>query len=154
MIIGQVIKIAFLCVVVGSLSIPLGFQINSSPWVVYLGNVLGSLISAWILIFIGDRITSKKFRKKLSKRIMGRKIVTVYEAGEDNKKVKSARVFIDKHGLKFFAFLSPLFPGTTIATVAVYALNLDTKTFKRWMYTGVFFVCFAYVFGYWFFFVR
>lgn len=151
---GQIIKIAFLCVAVGSVSIPLGFQINSSPWVVYAGNVLGSLISAFVLIYIGDRITSPKFRKRLSKRILGRKIVTVYEAGENNRKVLRARLFIDKHGLKVFAFLCPLFPGTTIATVAVYALNLDSRIYRKWMYTGTFFVCFVYVFGFWWLFVK
>lgn len=154
MLISQIIKIAFLCITVGSLSIALGFKINSSPWVVYTGNVLGSLVSAWIIIFIGDRITSQSFRNRLRKRILGRKIVTVYEAGEDNKKIRHARIFINKHGIKFFAFLSPLFPGTTIATVAVYALNLDTKLFKKWICLGIFFVCFIYVFGFWWFFVK
>jgi hypothetical protein len=150
----SIIRIALLCIVIGGASIPISFTINSSPWVVWFGNALGSLISALVVIYIGDRITNQRFRDKMSKHRVSKKVVTVFEEGDDNKKVVKARVLIDKHGLRLFGLLCPIFPGVLFSTVAVYILDLDKKIYKRWMLTGVFFVSGAYVWGYWFTFVR
>lgn len=144
-----ILRIALLCMLLGVASIPVSFTVNSNPWIVWLGNALGSLLSALIVIFIANRITSNKFKKKLSKRRMTRKVVTVFEEGEDNKKVLKARIFIDSHGLKIFSFLSPVFPGVLIATVAVYLLDLDKRMFIRWMIAGIFLASGFYVFTYW-----
>jgi membrane protein DedA with SNARE-associated domain len=150
----DILIIAGLCVVIGGASIPLSFSVNSSPTVVWIGNALGSLLSAVLVIYIGNKITNKKFEKKLSKKYVGRKVVTIFEEGEDNKKVKKASLMINKHGLKLFAFICPIFPGVLVSTAAVYILDLDLPTFKRWVYTGIFFASGLYVFGYWWVFVR
>lgn len=149
-----IIKIALLCIVIGSASIPISFTINSSPVVVWLGNGLGSLVSALVVIFIGERITSKRFKDKISKRRIGKKVVTTFDEGQDNKKVQKARGFIDKHGLRFFAFFCPIFPGALISTTTVYLFDLDRKIYKRWLSAGIFFVSGAYVFGYWWVFIK
>lgn len=150
----DILIIAVYCIVLGGASIPICFEINSSPAVVWIGNALGSLISAIVVIYIGNRITNKKFEKKISKHYMGKKVVTVFEEGDDNKKVKKATVFINKHGLRIFSFITPIFPGVLISTVAVFILDLDMKTYKRWMFSGIFFASGLYVFGYWFVFVK
>lgn len=149
-----IIKIAILCIVFGAASIPLSFQVSSSPIIVWFGNALGSFISALIVIYIANRITSSKFRSHVSKRRMGKRIVTVFEEGDDNKKVLKARIFIDKHGLRIFSFFCPVFPGVLISTTVVYLLDLDKKLYKRWMSAGIFFASGAYVFVYWFTFVK
>ncbi len=151
---GSILKIAILCVVLGGASIPLSFQIHSSPVVVWIGNALGSLISAIVVVYLSERITSSKFKKKISKRRMGRKVVTVFDEGEDNQKVVKARFFIDKHGLRIFSFLCPIFPGVLLSTAAVYILDLDKQIYKKWMFGGIFFASAAYVFGYWWLFVK
>lgn len=151
---GQILQIALLCVAIGSASIPISFTINSNPFVVWFGNALGSLFSAAVVIYIGNRMTSDHFRNRAKKHRATRKVVTVYEEGGDNKKVMKARVLIDKHGLKIFSLLCPIFPGVLVSTVAVYALNLDRHTYIRWMLVGVFFVSGAYVMSYWWVFVR
>ncbi|HSW84993.1 MAG TPA: hypothetical protein VLF79_00050 [Candidatus Saccharimonadales bacterium] len=151
---ADIIKIAVLCVFIGGASIPVSFVINTSPWVVWFGNALGSLFSAVVVIYICERITSKKFRNKAVKRRLGKKVVEVYEEGDDNKKVLKARVLIDKHGLRVFSFLCPIFPGVLVSTIAVYVLNLDKHIYKKWMYTGVFIASGFYVFSYWLVFVR
>lgn len=143
-----------LCVAIGSASIPISFTINSNPFVVWIGNALGSLFSAYVVIYIGNRLTSDRFRQRAKKHRATRRVVTVYEEGGDNKKVMKARVLIDKHGLRIFSLLCPIFPGVLVSTVAVYALNLDRETYVKWMLTGVFFVSGAYVMGYWWVFVR
>lgn len=150
----QVIQIAILCIVFGGASIPISFTVSTSPWVVWMGNALGSLLSALFVIYIGNKITDKKSEEKLSKKRFTRKVVTVFEEGSDNKKVQKARILINKHGLRIFSLLCPIFPGVLISTVAVYVLDLDKKTYKRWMSAGVVFVSGFYVFSYWLAFVR
>lgn len=150
----DVLIIAAYCIVLGGASIPICFEVNSNPFIVWIGNALGSLISAMVVIYVGNRITNKRFEKKISKKPMGKKIVTVFEEGDDNKKVKKATLFINKHGLRVFSFITPIFPGVLISTVAVYILDLDKKIYKRWMFTGIFFASGLYVFGYWLAFVR
>lgn len=147
-------RIAVQCIVLGGASIPLSFNVTSNPWIVWAGNALGSLISAVVVIFIGNRITDKKFEKKMGKRRFTRKIITVFEQGDDNKKVQKARIIINKHGLRIFALLCPIFPGVLVSTVAIYALDLDKELYKRWMFVGVTLVSGFYVFGYWLAFVR
>jgi hypothetical protein len=149
-----ILQIAVLCVLIGAASIPVSFTVNSSPIVVWLGNALGSLFSAFFVIFISERITRKSFRTKMRRHRYSKKVVTLYDEGEDNKKIKKAGGYINKHGLKVFSFLCPIFPGTLIATITVYLLHLDTRIYKRWMFAGVFFASGAYVFGYWLVFVK
>lgn len=150
---GQIIKIAILCVVIGSASIPISFTINNSPWVVWFGNALGSLFSAAVVIYISERITSDKFKNRISKTRIGRKVVKVFDQDNDTKSVDKARGFINKHGLRIFGLLCPIFPGVLISTATVYLLQLNKRIYIKWMLTGVFFVSGAYVFGYWFAFV-
>lgn len=145
---AQIIQIALLCIVIGGASIPIAFTISDNPWVVWVGNALGSLISARVVIYIGNRIESKKFRKKASKFRIGKKVVEVFDQGDDNTKVIKAQSLINKHGLKLFGLICPIFPGVLISTAAVYILDLDKKTFKRWMFAGVVFVSWGYVFAY------
>lgn len=149
-----IIRIALLCILIGASSIPLSFKVNSSPIIVWLGNALGSAASALVVIYIGERITSEKFRQRVNKRKIGRKVVNTFDKGDDNKEVQRATSFIDKHGLRAFSFLCPIFPGVTISTVAVYLLKLDKKVYKNWMICGVVFASGAYVFGYWWIFVK
>ena len=150
----EILKIASLCIIIGSASIPISFTINGSPWVVWAGNALGSLLSAFVVIFIGDRVMSNKFRMRVSKSRVGKKIVLSFDEGADNKNVTKARIFINKHGLRIFSLLCPIFPGVLISTVTVYLLDLDKKIYKRWMFAGVIFVSGAYVLGYWWIFVK
>ena len=149
-----IIKIALLCVLIGASSIPISFKINSSPAVVWLGNALGSAFSALVVIYIGDRLTSEKFKARASKRRIGKKVVTAFDQGEDNQKVQKARDFINKHGLRVFAFFCPIFPGVLISTTTVYLLDLDKQKYKRWMLAGVIFASGTYVLGYWWIFVK
>jgi hypothetical protein len=150
----EIVKIALLCIFIGSASIPISFTINASPWIVWIGNAAGSLLSALVVIFIGDRILSDKFRLRISKSRFGKKIVLSFDEGNDNKNVIKARGFINKHGLRIFSLLCPIFPGVLLSTVTVYLLDLDKTTYKRWMFSGVIFVSGAYVMGYWWIFVR
>ncbi len=151
---SDILKIAGLCILIGAVSIPVSFTINASPWIVWLGNGLGSLFSAVVVTYICERITGASFKRRISYTRVGRKIVTIFDQGNQNKEVIKARDFINKHGLKLFSLLCPIFPGVLISTVAVYMLQLDTRVYRRWMLAGVFFVSGAYVFGYWFLFVR
>lgn len=150
----DILVIAVYCIVMGGASIPICFEINSNPLIVWTGNALGSLLSAMVVIYIGNRITNKRFEKKMSEKPMGKKIVTVFEEGDDNTKVKKATLFINKHGLRVFSFITPIFPGVLVSTVAVYILDLDKHIYKRWMFAGIFFASGLYVLGYWFAFVR
>jgi len=150
----DIFQIAFLCIIIGGASIPVSFTVNSNPFVVWIGNALGSLVSAVVVIYIANRITNARFKKKISKHRVGKKIVTAFDEGEDNKKAQTASSFINKHGLRLFSLVCPIFPGVLISTVVVYALNLDKKTYVRWMLAGVFFVSGGYVFAYWWAFVR
>lgn len=149
-----IIKIAILCIVAGAASIPISFNVNSNPIIVWVGNALGSLISALVVIFIANRITDRKFKKKANKHHFTNKVVTVFEEGEDNKKVLKVRIFVNKHGLRVFSFICPVFPGVLISTVAVYLFDLDKRIYKKWMITGVIFASGAYVFIYWWTFVK
>ncbi len=149
-----ILRIALLCIIIGGASIPVSFNINPNPVIVWIGNALGSLISAVVVIYIANRITSDRFKKKITRWRIGHKVVTLYDQGQDNKKVGKAGSFIDKHGLRLFSLFCPIFPGVTISTIAVYILDLDKKIYKRWMFCGVVFVSGAYVFGYWWLFVK
>jgi len=144
-----ILEIAVLCIVLGGASIPISFHVNSNPWIVWLGNGLGSLLSAVVVIYIAGKIKNKKFEEKVSKRRMGKKIVTVFEQGEDNKSVKKATLIINKHGLRVFSFFCPIFPGVLVSTAAVFILDLDKSLYKKWMFAGVFAASGFYVFGYW-----
>ncbi len=146
----NIIQIALLCIFIGGASIPIAFTINSNPFVVWAGNALGSVLSAVVVIYIGNRITDDKFKKKVSKWRMGRKIVTTYDESGNNVKVGKVRVSINKHGLRLFSLLCPIFPGVLLSTIAIYALDLNRKLYVRWMLLGVFLVSGAYVFAYWF----
>jgi formate/nitrite transporter FocA (FNT family) len=150
----DILRISILCILIGGASIPVSFGINSSPVVVWLGNALGSLFSAVVVIYIGNRITDEKFKKRISKRRMGAKIVKTYDEGTNNKSVGKAQRYINKHGLKIFSLICPIFPGVLVSTVAVFVLNLDKDIYKRWMFTGVIVVSGIYVFGYWWIFVK
>jgi len=149
-----ILKIAILCVFIGAASIPVSFTINSSPAIVWIGNALGSLFSALVVLYIGERLTSQKFKDRVSHRRVGKKVVKAFDEGGSNKEVQKASSFINKHGLKIFSFFCPIFPGTLISTVTVFLLDLDKHAYKRWMAAGVFFVSGAYVFGYWWIFVK
>jgi hypothetical protein len=149
-----ILRIALLCIVIGSASIPISFAINPNPFVVWFGNALGSVLSALVVIFIANRITNQRFKKKISRWRVGNKVVTLYDEGQKNKKVDKAGIFIDKHGLRIFSLLCPIFPGVTISTIVVYVLDLDKQIYKKWMLAGVFFVSGAYCFGYWFIFLH
>jgi hypothetical protein len=151
---GDIIKIAILCVLLGGISIPMSFNINSSPWVVWFGNALGSLFSAWVVIYLSNRIVSDRFRVRIKKNPISKRIVIIFEEGKSNKQVAQAHGFIKKRGLKLFALVCPIFPGVLVSTAAVYLLGLDRKTYSRWMLPGVFFVSGLYVFGYWAVFVE
>lgn len=150
----NIIQIALLCIFIGGASIPVSFTINSNPFVVWAGNALGSIISAVVVIYIANRIDNDKFKKKVSKYRVGKKIVKAFDSGNKNKKTEEATGFIQKHGLRLFSLLCPIFPGVLVSTVAVYALNLDKKTYIHWMLAGVFFVSGGYVFSYWWVFVK
>lgn len=150
----NIFKIAFLCITIGAASIPVSFKIDSSPFVVWIGNALGSIISALVVIFIAERLTSNRFKEHVRKFRFGKKIVTVFDEGDDNKHVQKASGFINRHGLRIFALLCPIFPGALIATAAVYLLDLDKKIYRFWLTIGVFLVSGAYVFGYWWAFVK
>ena len=151
---GDILKIALLCILIGAVSIPASFNVNSSPVIVWFGNALGSLFSVAAVVYIGERITDEKFKEKAKKRRMGEKIVKTFDEGNRNKNVVLARDFINKRGLKIFSLICPIFPGTLIATTAVYLLDLDKNIYKRWVTAGVFLASGVYVFGYWWLFVR
>lgn len=152
--IGQILQIAVLCIVIGGASIPVSFTISSSPVVVWIGNSLGSLISALFVIAIAERLASDKFRARVTKVRAGKKVVEVLDEGNANAKVDKTRNLINKHGIKLFALFCPIFPGALISTATVYTLNLDKHTYKRWLPIGIFLVSGLYVFGYWLVFVK
>jgi hypothetical protein len=149
-----ILRIAVLCILFGAASIPISFGVNNNPIIVWLGNALGSLASALVVFYIGDRLTSDRFKNKVGKRRFGKKIITVFEEGDDNKKVLKVRIMINKHGLRVFSFFCPIFPGVLISTSAIYLFDLDRKIYKRWMIAGIFFASGAYVFAYWWTFVK
>lgn len=152
---ANIIQIAILCIAIGGASIPVSFAINSNPVVVWVGNALGSLISAAVVIYIGNRITDKKFEEKVSKRRLGKKVVTVFTQDKsEDKKVEKIQVIVDKHGLRLFALICPVFPGVLVSTAAVYLLGLDKKLYKKYMLIGVFLTSGFYVLSYWWVFVK
>lgn len=153
-IFANIIVIAILCIFIGGASIPVAFTINSDPVVVWVGNALGSLISALVVIKIANKLSNKENDSKLKKRRYTRKIVTVFEEGDDSKQVKKASILINKHGLRVFSLVCPIFPGVLISTAAVYVLNLDKKLYLKWMSAGVVLVSGFYVFSYWMAFVK
>jgi len=150
----DILKIAVLCIIFGTVSIPVSFTVNVNPVIVWFGNALGSLLSALVVILIANRVTNEKFKSKASRFRVGKKVVTIFDEGEQNQKVKKASNLINKHGLKLFSFLCPIFPGVFISTAAIYLLGLDRKTYIRWMMIGVFFASGAYVLSYWWIFIR
>lgn len=149
-----ILRIAILCVLIGGASIPVSFGINSSPSVVWIGNALGSLFSAVVVVYIGEHITNEAYKKRISKRRIGKKVVKTFDEGQTNRGVIKARKIINKRGLKIFSLVCPIFPGVLVSTAAVYLLDLDKRTYKRWMFCGVVFVSGIYVFGYWWLFVK
>lgn len=149
-----IIKIAVLCIVVGSASIPLSFGINSNPFIVWIGNALGSLFSAAVVIFVGNRLTSEPFMERMRRHRISRKFAKAFDEGNDKKATIKTRNFVNKHGLRLFGLFCPIFPGVLLSTVAVYLLQLDKKMYMRWMFLGVFLVSGFYVFAFWFAFVR
>jgi hypothetical protein len=92
--------------------------------------------------------------ERMSKHRATRKIEKVFDQKEESKKTQKAQSFINKHGLRIFSLLCPIFPGVLLSTSVVYILGLDRKTYKRWMLTGVVFISGAYVYAYWWMFVR
>ena len=152
--IRNILAIAFLCITIGAASIPVSFTVNPNPVIVWLGNALGSLLSAIFVIYIGTRITDQQFKDKISKHRAGRKVVKTFDEGQDNKGVIKARDTINKRGLKLFSIITPVFPGVLISTVTVFVLGLDLEVYKKWMYVGIFLVSGAYVFGFWLIFIR
>lgn len=151
---ASIVKIAVLCIVIGGASIPVSFTISSSPTVVWAGNSLGSALSAIFVIVVAERITHDKFRAKVQKFRIGNKVVKVMDGGSENKQTAKARGFINKHGLRLFALVCPIFPGVLVSTATVYALGLDKRTFKIWLIPGVVLVSGFYVFSYWLAFVK
>ncbi len=152
--IKNIIIIAILSTAIGGASIPLGFAITDKVSIVYLGNLIGSVVSAMFVVFIGDKIKDQEFRKKINKRRAGRKVIYIFEQGENSKKVLKVKLRVDKHGLRLFSFFCSMFPGTLASSIAVYVLDLDRTIFKKWMFLGILFNSALYVFGYWFIFVR
>ncbi len=150
----DIVSIAFLCILMGIASIPLSFNINSSPVVVWFGNALGSLISALVVIYLINNLKNKKSHKRIYKSRIGKKIVNVIENNQGSDNVKDVNKFINKFGLRLFALFCPLFPGVLISTIVVYLLNLDKKTYLHWMSAGVIFISGIYVFGYWWIFIK
>lgn len=150
----NILTIAFLCIVIGAASIPVSFTVNSSPYVVWLGNALGSLISALAVIYIAEHLTSDKFKERIRKRRFGNKVVTVFDEGQENSHVQKVSGLVNKHGLRLFSLFCPIFPGALIGTAAVYLLGLDKKVYRFWLTIGIFLVSGAYVFGYWWIFVK
>jgi membrane protein DedA with SNARE-associated domain len=151
---GSLLKCAILCIFIGAASIPICFTFETKPLVIWLGNALGSLFSAFVVIYIAERITNQRFKKKVSRFRIGRKVITVFDAGESNKKVAKANKLINDHGLRLFALLCPIFPGVLISTTVVYILDWDKRIYKKWMFSGVFFVSGLYVLGYWLIFIK
>lgn len=152
--IRDILRIALLCVVLGGASIPFSFNVNSSPVVVWVGNALGSLFSAAAVMYIGDRVTDQKFKEKIAKKRLGKKVVVAFDESSSNKTVTKAVGFINRRGLKVFALLCPIFPGVLLSTAAVYLLCLDKRVYRKWMFSGVVLVSGLYVFGYWWIFVK
>lgn len=146
---GAIFKIAVLCIVLGGASIPIAFTVSPNPFVVWIGNSIGSLISAFVVIIVADHLADDKFKNRVRRFRIGNKVVTIMDDGDNNSKVKKARGLINKHGLKLFALICPIFPGALISTATVYALNLDKRTYKIWLIPGIFLVSGLYVFGYW-----
>lgn len=153
-LIFDILIIAVLCIVIGGASIPIAFTISDDPVIVWAGNALGSVVSALVVIYIANRMTSKKGTEKLKKKRFTKKIVTVFEEGDDNKKVKKASIMINKHGLRIFSLFCPIFPGVLISTGAVYMLDLDKKLYLKWVSAGIILVSGFYVFSYWVAFVK
>lgn len=151
---ADILKIAILCILIGGASIPVSFGINSSPLVVWLGNATGSLFSAVAVIYILNRLVSDKFKARISRSRVGKKIIITVEEGGSNTHVQKAQGFINRHGLRLFSLVCPIFPGVLISSVAVYVLGLDKKLYRKWMFAGVVFVSGAYVLGYWWAFVK
>ncbi len=146
---GDIIKIAVLCIVIGGASIPVSFTVNNNPAIVWFGNALGSVISAVVVIYIGNRINDEKFRRRAKKIRIGNKVIQVFDQGQNSKGVVKTRNIINKRGLRLFSLLCPIFPGVLLSTAAVILLDLDMKIYKRWMFTGVVLVSGLYVYSYW-----
>src|SRR4051812_23336016 len=126
----DIIKITFLSIAIGGASIPASFGINSSPVVVWVGNAAGSLLSAAVVIYVGNRITDEDFKKRVSKRRFGKKVIKVFDEGSDNKAAVKTTVYVNKHGLRLFSLFCPFFPGVLISTAAVLLLDLDRKIYR------------------------
>lgn len=132
MVIVDILLIALVGMIAGLVSIPFGFGINSNPFVVYIGNALGSLFALFCLLFLSGKFIDRYLKKKV-----------------DKKEVEKVGSFINKHGVRVFGLVSPLFPGVTIAVPSALILKLDMRSYKRWLYVGIFLVSAGYVFVYW-----
>lgn len=129
----DIFLIALVGMIAGLFSIPFGFGLNSNPFVVYFGNALGSLFALICLLYLSSKFIDRFLKKKI-----------------DKDQIKKVGDFINKHGVRAFGLIAPLFPGVTIAVPSALVLKLDMKYFKRWLYVGIFLVSAVYVFGYWF----
>lgn len=136
----DIFLIAVASLTLGLASIPFGFTLTNDPFVVYFGNALGSLVAAIVFLYFSSKIISRfmKRRKKTN----------------DAKKTAQVGSFIDKHGVRLFGLVCPLFPGVTFGVPAAIALELDMKKFKRWLFVGIFVVSAGYVFLYYWTIVR
>ena len=90
----NILLIAAVGAVLGLVSIPFGFHLTSSALVVYLGNALGSLFAALVLLYLSDKFIARYFQKKIKQ-----------------EKIERASVFINKYGVHAYGLLCPLFPG-------------------------------------------
>ena len=133
----NIFLIAVVGFVAGLISIPFGFTLTSSPIVVYVGNALGSLTGAIVFLYFSDRIISRFIKPK-----------------PNAKKTAQVSKFINKHGVRLFGLICPLFPGVTFGVPAAIALDLNMRVFKRWLFAGIFLVSAGYVFAYWWTIVR
>lgn len=128
----DIFLIAVVGMIAGLVSIPFGFTLNNNPFIVYLGNALGSLFALLFLLYFSSKFIDRFLKKKV-----------------DKKDVEKVGNFINKHGVRVFGLFAPLFPGVTIAVPSALILKLEMKSFKRWLFVGIFLISAVYVFGYW-----
>jgi hypothetical protein len=133
----DIILIAIVGAIAGLASIPFGFTLTSSVYVVFIGNAFGSLVAALALLYFSDKLIARFFKK-----------------GVSDKSINRITKLLNKYGLRIFGLVSPLFPGVTVSVPSAILLKVDMKTYKRWMYVGIFLISGAYVVAYWAAFVR
>ena len=133
----NIVLIAVVGAIAGLVSIPFGFKLTDSPATVYVGNALGSLVPVLLLFYFSNRIIASRFKKKLNQ-----------------DRLDQAGDFINKHGIKAYGLVCPLFPGVTVSVPAAVLMKLNMRQFKPWLYAGVFIISAGYVFGYYFIVVK